>query len=92
MLQLNLISPQEQPFDIEKFALWSRRWASSQREASEKKEEGIKAVQAHVDRMKDIEKMAKEQVKGALLHRFQAAGAEFHRREAEQWLAKEKAK
>lgn len=92
MMERHKHAPHEQPFDVEKFALWSRRWASSQRDASEKKEDRIGAIQAHVDRMKDLESVTKQQVKQAQLAPYETAAAEYHRREAEHWLAKEKAR
>jgi hypothetical protein len=82
----------DQPFDIEKFSLWSWRWASAQRDASEKKEGRIAALQAHVDRMKELERQTRSKVKSNLVPRYEAAAAEYHRREAERQLVKEKAK
>src|SRR5262249_21709644 len=36
---------------------WSQRWLDAQREASEKKADRVAAVEAHLERMKQLEKM-----------------------------------
>jgi hypothetical protein len=69
---------------------WSRRWLEAERELSDKKADQVAACKAHVERMKEHERIIKD------LHRVKAAtidelnAAEFYRLEAEIWLAQAK--
>jgi multidrug efflux pump subunit AcrA (membrane-fusion protein) len=85
----DLIIPLARPQDV---ATWSLRWLNAQREMSGKKEDQIAALEAHLNRMKELQKRVTEMNKNGLASSLEVSAVEFHRREAELWLAREKAK
>jgi multidrug resistance efflux pump len=84
-----LIIPVAKPEDV---ATWSLRWLNAQREMSGKKEDQIAALEAHLKRMKELQQRVTEMNKNGLASSLEVSAVEFHRREAELWLAREKAK
>jgi multidrug efflux pump subunit AcrA (membrane-fusion protein) len=78
--------------DAEQFYLWSRRWLEAQRDASGTKEERLAALEAHLQRMTDVQKVAAQLAKAGQAPTWQGAAADFYRTEAELWLAQEKAR
>jgi hypothetical protein len=71
------------PFDPEKLSLWSKRWLEAERELAGTADERLAAAEAHLTRMKGLEKAARELVEAKVLAVTKAAEAEFHRRQAE---------
>jgi hypothetical protein len=82
-------------FDAEKLYRWSRRWMEAQQDVSATKKNQVAAIEAHLDRMKRVEKTVKDLIKAGAtsdLAPFEAKAAEFYRLEAEKWLRKAKGK
>src|SRR5437868_5600670 len=44
---------------VEQVHQWSQRWLAAQREASGKKADQLAAIEAHIERMRELEKAAK---------------------------------
>jgi RND family efflux transporter MFP subunit len=78
--------------DTEKMYQWSRRWMEAGRDLASKQDERVAAVQAHLDRMKDLERLATALSKAGQGLMSDVSAAEFYRTEAELWLAREKGK
>jgi hypothetical protein len=71
---------------------WSVRWLNAQRDLSDKKEEQIAALEAHLQRMKELQQDVTRMQKAGLLTSLEVPAAEFRRAEAELWLAQAKAR
>jgi RND family efflux transporter MFP subunit len=71
---------------------WSVRWLNAQRDVSNKKDERLAALEAHLQRMKDLEKRVEALHKGGRTSPLDPLAAEAYRVEAELWLAQEKAR
>ncbi len=84
----NVLLPQANPEDA---YTWSVRWLQSERDRSPKRADQIAALEAHLERMQNLEK-ALEPLSRDLLPRSAALGAEWYLREAELWLAQAQAK
>jgi hypothetical protein len=81
------------PLDPEKLYQWSRRWMEAEQETNEKKEDRIAAAEAHLQRMKTLEKYALLlQEKKGLITTTEVAAQKFFRLEAERTLAQIKGK
>jgi hypothetical protein len=79
--------------NLEKFYQWSRRWMEAQHDVSATKKNQVAAIEAHLARIKTLEKAVKEVIKaGSDASSYEAKAAEFYRLEAEKWLRKAKAK
>jgi multidrug resistance efflux pump len=78
--------------DVEGLYRWSQRWLDAQRDVSAKKEDHIAALEAHLGRMRDLEKLAKNFAKAGQGSAHNAAAAEFYRADAELQLLQAKAK
>ena len=78
------------PLDVEKLYRWSRRWLKAQHELATKKEDRVAAAEAHLTRMRSLEKTLRQMLKSREVPAFEVAGAEFYRLEAERWVAKAK--
>jgi hypothetical protein len=70
---------------------WSQRLLDAQLSASTQPADRIAAYQAHLDRMRKLEDQVKESHKREMATSLDLAAAQFHRLQAEQWLAREKA-
>jgi multidrug resistance efflux pump len=84
-----VLIPLARPEDV---ATWSVRWLNAQREMSDKKEDYMAALEAHLKRMKELQQRVAEMTKNGLASSLDISAVEFHRTEAELWLAREKAK
>jgi hypothetical protein len=71
--------------------IWSVRWLQAQRALSTKHEEHVAALEAHLQRMTELQKRVKSISKDLLQPRMESE-AEWYRLEAQLWLAKEKAR
>lgn len=78
--------------DPEFLALWSRRWLEAQRELATSKDQQIAALEAHLGRLRNLEKFAKRLSATGQGRQTDAVVAEYHRLEAEQWLSQVKGK
>jgi hypothetical protein len=74
--------------DYEKFYRWSQRWMEAEKELAAKKADRVAAVQGHLDRMKDMEKKVKDQLKRGFVTAAEESATVFYRLEAERWLEK----
>jgi hypothetical protein len=73
-------------------SVWSVRWLNAQRDMSDKKDEQIAALEAHLKRMKDLQKKLNALAQGGLVPQLDITAAAWYVAEAEVWLEKEKAK
>jgi hypothetical protein len=76
----------------EKLYRWSRRWMEAQTEASDRKADQSTAAEDHLARMRDLEKIAREQLKRKLIAAVDVAAVEFYRLQAEKRVSKLKKK
>jgi RNA polymerase sigma factor (sigma-70 family) len=92
---LRLAAPPEKrghhSFSDGKIYLWSLRVAEAERDASANPADQIAAFQAHLDRMKDFEKEAKEMLDQGMISNLEYLDVQFRREEAEDLLAHAKA-
>ncbi len=78
--------------DLDQDYLWSRRLLEAERDATGKKQDDLPALEAHLDRMKELETLAKQAFRAGEASALQAAATEFYRVEAEFWLAQARTK
>jgi hypothetical protein len=69
---------------------WSRRWADAQREVSSKRTNLLEALEAHVMRMEELEKAARDKFDKQRAQVSEVYAAEYHRIEAELALSRAK--
>jgi hypothetical protein len=81
-----------QGLDLEALHRWSRRWLEAERKVSNKKADQTAALQAHSDRMKELEKVAATLAKTGQGPQSAASAATYFRLEAELWVAQAKEK
>jgi hypothetical protein len=65
---------------------WSRRWLEAERELTDGKAEQIAACKAHLERMREMERIERELRRSRLNPVNELTAAEFYRTEAEIWL------
>jgi len=75
----------------EKLYRWSSRWMEAQTEAGDKKAEAA-AAQSHVDRMRELDRIAREQQKLKVVGVLDVTAVQFYRLQAEKRLRKLKKK
>jgi hypothetical protein len=68
--------------DLENLYLWSVRWLNAERDLSKKPAERVAAAEAHLERMKAVEAMAKQLAKTEAGGERYPAAAEFYRVQA----------
>jgi hypothetical protein len=78
------------PADPEKLYRWSRRWMEAECDTTDKKTDHVAAAEAHLDRMKKREALARELAKTGQIGPVEVAAAEYYRLKAEQTLARTK--
>jgi outer membrane protein TolC len=78
--------------DAEGVYRWSQRWLVAQQDMAGTKAERTAAAEAHLGRMKDLEKVAEKLVKTGLVAPLEGKAARFYVAEAEVWLAQAKGK
>jgi hypothetical protein len=78
---------------LEQVALWSRRWMKAERDLARDKAGRSAALSAHIQRLKEHEKVCEELIRGGSvgLTQLSLESFRYHRLEAEYRLAKEKA-
>jgi hypothetical protein len=67
----------------EQFQLWSKRWMDAQKQVTTKRSDQLAAVEAHVDRMRQLEKAARKRVAAKRVPEWEASATEYLRIEAE---------
>jgi hypothetical protein len=92
IMERHQIEPSRQPLDFENLCLWSRRWMDAQRDISDEKSNQLEAIDAHLNRVRDLEKIARQWVQVNAITTFECSAVEFHRLEAEHWLAQTRAR
>jgi hypothetical protein len=65
---------------------WSRRWLEAEVALAEKKADRVAAYQAHLDRMKEVERLTHNFARTGQGRAEDATGATYFRTEAEIWL------
>ncbi len=65
---------------------WSRRWLEAEKSLSNKNEDHLKALQAHLERVKEVENLCLVGAKRGMMHPADADAATYFRIEAEIWL------
>ena len=71
--------------------VWSRRLLEAERDAGGKMHDDHDALDAHLDRMKQLEALVKQSHRVGEASALHVAAAEYYRLEAEFWLAQAKA-
>jgi hypothetical protein len=66
---------------------WSCRLVEAERQASPLKADRLASLQAHLDRMRDVERVARDRFRSRIISVDEVKAAEFYRIEAEIWLA-----
>ena len=69
---------------------WSHRWLTAQQALAGTKAERTAAAEAHLDRMKRLEEVAKATVRVGMASPLDERAAKFYVAEAEVWLAQAK--
>jgi hypothetical protein len=72
--------------DVEIACRWSYRWLEAERELSDKTEDRIAALQAHLTRVRDIEELTKRQFQKRHTTIDQVRASEYYVAEAELWV------
>jgi hypothetical protein len=72
--------------DIEVPYRWSCRWLKAEQELSPRTEDHVTALQAHAERMRELERVVKGLYRRRLVALDQVRAAEFYVAEAEAWL------
>jgi hypothetical protein len=71
---------------------WSHRWLEAERELSEQKADQIAALERHLNRMRELERITRERFRAKVVPLEEASAAEFYSLEAEIWLTQERGK
>jgi hypothetical protein len=71
---------------------WSRRWLEAELEVDDRKTEQIAAYQAHLNRMRDLGKVAYDRFRLRVNTIDEVTAADFYVAEAEIWLARAKSR
>jgi hypothetical protein len=80
-------------FTGEKICLWSRRWLEAELAVSLKKSDRVAAYKAHLKRMQELEKVAKNAKEIDVLSSIDAYhNVKYHRLQAEIWLRQAQSK
>jgi hypothetical protein len=95
-----LVLPQERdprfwpayPDYFERVYRWSLRWLEAEREVSARPADEVAALEAHLERMRDLERRVQRLRGGGNATVGEAAAVAFYRLEAEKWLLQAKKK
>jgi hypothetical protein len=66
---------------------WSCRWLDAERHLSARQSDQVAACQAHLNRMKEVERVTKDRFRNRYVPIEEDSAAQFYRVEAEIWLA-----
>ncbi len=69
---------------------WSCRWLDAEREISSRQEDVLAACRAHLGRMRELERVARERFRNRYVPVEEDTAAQFYRLEAEIWLERAK--
>jgi hypothetical protein len=78
--------------DREKMYRWSVRWLEAEKAVKPGKADQVAALQAHLERMRNVEEDCQVAFKKGLGSKFDLVAATFYCTEAESWLAEAKGK
>jgi RND family efflux transporter MFP subunit len=76
----------------EEVYIWSVRLLKAQHEASGNTEDRVAALEAHLQRMQELQQRSAEMYRNGLVSSLDTSAVEFYRAEAALWLARERAK
>lgn len=68
--------------------VWSRRWLDAEMDLAANKDEKVASHHRHLDRMKEVEKMAKAMAVTGQGRQSDATAATYYRTQAELWLTR----
>jgi hypothetical protein len=69
---------------------WSCRWLEAEREISTRQEDVLAAYRAHLNRMRELERVARDRFRNRFVPVEEDTAAQFYRVEAEIWLERAK--
>ena len=69
---------------------WSCRWLEAEREISTRQEDVLAAYRAHLGRMRELERVARDRFRNRFVPVEESTAAQFYRVEAEIWLERAK--
>src|SRR5262249_55474978 len=69
---------------------WSVRWLDAERQLSDKQADQVAACKAHLERMRELERLLEGLRRSGTITVDEASAAEFYRVEAEIWLTQAK--
>jgi hypothetical protein len=69
---------------------WSCRWLDAEREMSDRQEDRVVACRAHLRRMRELERVARDRFRNHFVPVEEDTAAQFYRAEAEIWLERAK--
>jgi hypothetical protein len=69
---------------------WSCRWLDAEREMSGRQEDRVAAYRAHLRRMRDLERVARDRFRNRFVPVEEDTAAQFYLAEAEIWLERAK--
>jgi hypothetical protein len=77
---------------VPEFSIWSRRWLQAELPLCRKQAEKIAAYKTHLDRTKEVERIAKLQYDIGRMSAVEYSTAKYYRLQAEVWVARAQAK
>jgi hypothetical protein len=80
------------PALVEPVYRWSRRLLDAEREASDQKEAQLAAYQAHLQRMRGLERITRDRFRDRLTIIEEVDATEYYRLEASLWLERARGK
>jgi hypothetical protein len=69
---------------------WSCRWLEAERDISTRQEDVLAAYRAHLNRMRELERVARDRFRNRFVPVEESTAAQFYRAEAEIWLERAK--
>ncbi len=85
LLARSAVDPNLGPGVYEQLHRWSRRWMEAQAESGTRKDQ-IASAEAHLARMRELEKTARKLAKEKFLAAYEVSAIEFYRLDAEKHL------
>jgi hypothetical protein len=77
---------------VEHRYVWSMRWMEAQRDFDAGRGDRLSALEAHLQRMRDLEAQAEKLYKENVVSKFDLASTQFYVAEGEELVARERAK
>ena len=73
--------------NVERAYPWSVRWLEAERALSDQTEDRIAALEAHLERVREIEQVTKRQFQQRISSLYEVSASEYYVAEAEVWVA-----